>query len=67
LSENQKVKDYLESLGIDVRIILEWILEKYGWIHLGQDRDQLVGSCEHSNEPLGPMKGREFLDKLKDY
>jgi hypothetical protein len=21
-----------------------------------------VGSCEHDNEPLGSIKGREFLD-----
>jgi hypothetical protein len=34
----------LEDLGIGVRIILEWILGKFGrkvdWIHLAQDRDQ---------------------------
>jgi hypothetical protein len=25
-------------------------------------RGSVVGSCEHGNEPLGSMKGREFLD-----
>jgi len=32
-------------------------------IHLAQDRNQWqAGSCEHGNEPLGSIKGREFLD-----
>jgi hypothetical protein len=30
LSENMKRRDHLEDLGIDVRIILIWITEKYG-------------------------------------
>jgi hypothetical protein len=43
--ENLKGRDHLEDLGIDRRIILEWILRDIGWegvewIHLGQDRDQ---------------------------
>jgi hypothetical protein len=44
-SENQKVKDNLEDLGTDEKIILEWILGKkngkcVNWIHLAQDMDQ---------------------------
>jgi hypothetical protein len=27
-----------------------------------EDRNQLVGSCEHINEPSGFIKNREFLD-----
>jgi len=27
----------------------------------------VAGSCEHGNEPSGPIKGGEFLDKLSDY
>jgi hypothetical protein len=27
----------------------------------------MAGSCEHSNEPTGSIKGREFLDHLSDY
>jgi hypothetical protein len=27
----------------------------------------VTGSCEHSNEPLCYIKGREFLEKLSDY
>jgi len=26
-----------------------------------------AGSCEHSNEPLGSIKGGRFLDKLSGY
>jgi hypothetical protein len=28
--ENLKVRDHLEDLGVDGKIILEWILGKYG-------------------------------------
>jgi hypothetical protein len=28
----------------------------------GSRRGPLAGSCKHSNEPLGFIKGREFLD-----
>jgi hypothetical protein len=27
----------------------------------------VAGSCERSNEPLGSIKGREFLDYSSDY
>jgi hypothetical protein len=31
-------------------------------MHLAQDRGQWrAGSCEYGNEPLGSIKGREFL------
>jgi hypothetical protein len=33
-------------------------LESVDWIHLAQD---LVGSCEHGNEPSDLIEGREFL------
>jgi hypothetical protein len=43
-SENLMGRDHLEELGIDGKIILEWILGKCGgnvdWIHLAQNRDQ---------------------------
>jgi hypothetical protein len=26
----------------------------------------MTGSCEHGNEPSGPIKGGEFLDYLSD-
>jgi hypothetical protein len=28
--------------------------------------EQVVGFCEHSDEPPGSVKGREFLDYLSD-
>jgi len=27
----------------------------------------MAGSCEHGNEPLGFIKGEEFLDWMSDY
>jgi len=32
------------------------------WLRIGP----VVGACEHSNEPFGPIKGREFLGWLSD-
>jgi hypothetical protein len=43
---------------------IEW--EGGNWMHLAQDRDQWQASV-NSNEPLGSMKGREFLDWVSDY
>ena len=31
------------------------------WIELAQNRD-MAGTCECGNEPLGPIKCREFID-----
>jgi hypothetical protein len=31
------------------------------WIHLAQDRDQVVGPCEHCNEASGSIKAGNFL------
>jgi hypothetical protein len=28
----------------------------------GSEQGPVVGSCEHGNEPLGTIKGKEFLD-----
>jgi hypothetical protein len=36
------------------------------WIWLAQDRVQWLAFHEHSNEPLGSMQGREYLDHLSD-
>jgi hypothetical protein len=32
----------------------------------GSDQGPVAGSCEHSNEPYGPIKGGEF-DWKSDY
>jgi hypothetical protein len=61
-----KVSGHSEDLGVDGRITLKWILTKYGekvrtgliWLRRGMG----AGSCEHSNKPLGSIKGGEFLD-----
>jgi hypothetical protein len=37
------------------------------WKHLAQVRRPIAGSCEHSNESSGSVKGEEFLNWLSDY
>jgi hypothetical protein len=32
-----------------------------GWIHLYEDRVQMAGCCENSNEPSGPIKAGNFV------
>jgi hypothetical protein len=34
---------------------------KCGLDTLTQDKRPVTGSCEHCNEPLGSIKGRDFL------
>jgi len=59
-------RDHSEDLGVAERIILEWISEKRGercgLPSPGSGHGPVAGSCEHSNEPSGSIKGREFLD-----
>ena len=64
------VKIYLENLGVDGRIILEWILKKWNeeaWtgLLLAQDRDRWPGSCDCRNKPFGYIRYGEFLDWLR--
>jgi hypothetical protein len=33
----------------------------------GSAKGPVAASCEHSNEPLFSVKGREFLDQLREY
>ena len=61
--------DLLEDPGVDVRIILKWIYEKWDgsgagmdWIDLPTDKDRWRGCCECGNEPSGCIKCREFLE-----
>jgi len=52
-----------ENIRMDLRKIEK---EIENWIHMAQDRGQIAGSCEHSNEPAGYLKGGEFFDYLTD-
>jgi len=48
-------------------------LRETGWksvvdcIHLAQDRESVVGCCQHGNEPWGSIKGGEFLAYVGNY
>jgi hypothetical protein len=56
LDEKPEGRDHSEDPGKDGRIILNLNLGKWVW------RGHIEGSCKHSNEPLGSIKGRELLD-----
>jgi hypothetical protein len=64
--KNLKERDHSEKLGVDGRIILEWILGKYcgrWWtgcicLRIGQE----TGCFEHGYEPSSSIEGGEFLD-----
>jgi len=47
LLQNWKGRDHSEDLGIEGKIILEWIFRKQweavDWMHLTQDKDQWQG------------------------
>jgi hypothetical protein len=66
LPENVKGRDRLEDLGVDVRIILKFILSELGvrmWTGLICLRiGPSGGLCEHCNEPLGSIKHWGFHD-----
>lgn len=42
--------------------LTEMWFEDVNWVHLTQDRDR----CEHSNERLSSMKGRELTSQAYD-
>jgi hypothetical protein len=51
----------VKDLGVDVRIILEYILSRVGVCGLNSC-GPVVCSCEHRKEPAGCTKGRKFHD-----
>jgi hypothetical protein len=51
--------DILDNIKMDVR---EIVWEGVDSIHVAQAKGPVAGSCEHSNELLGSIKGRESLD-----
>jgi hypothetical protein len=50
------------NLGINGRIILEWILWEIGWECVDWIRLAQVGTGEHGNELSGSIKRGKFLD-----
>jgi hypothetical protein len=61
------------ELDVDEMIILKLVFKKYcvrrgcRLDSTGPGQDQLAVLCKHSNESLGALKGRRFLDYLRDY
>jgi hypothetical protein len=70
--ENVKRRDHLETayLDTDAIIILKWISNKYDmWVwtqFISLWIGPLADACAHGDEPLGPVKDRKFLDRMKD-
>jgi hypothetical protein len=62
-----KARDHSEDLGVAERIILKWILRKWGvlvWIGFIWLK---IRTCEHGNEPSGSIKSGNFSDYLGDH
>jgi hypothetical protein len=57
-----------EDPGVEGKIILKWIFEKWleehGLDSSGSGYGQVAGSCECGNEPSASIKCGEFLEKL---
>jgi hypothetical protein len=66
LLENLIIRDHSEDLGIDGRIILACILEKWvgscGLDASDSGQGPVADSCEHAAGPSGSIKVRDFLD-----
>jgi hypothetical protein len=64
--ESVKGRDYLENQWKNGRIILKYILRKWGGRVCtglcGSAYEFIVGCCIHSNEPLGSMKCEVLLE-----
>jgi len=67
LSEKLKRRVHSEDVGVNGKIISEWVLTKQGrkmWTGCIWLRIEISG---HGNEPLGFIKGRECLDYICGY
>ena len=56
MSENLKGKGHLGDLSVDGRIILKYMIKNC----------ELQATNEHGNELVDSVKGRGFLDRLKE-
>ena len=63
---NLRDGDHLKDPGVDGRIILKRIFEKWEGEHeldrSGSEEGQVEGCCECGNEPSGSIKWVEFLE-----
>jgi len=61
-----EIRDHLEDLGIDGRIILKWVqgraLGKHGIDFSGLGEREVVGACGCDDEHSGSIKCGKFLD-----
>jgi len=56
-------RDYLEEVGVDVRIIIKWVFKKYHRLGCsGSILVEVAGACDCGNEPSGSIKFGQFLD-----
>jgi hypothetical protein len=51
--------NWKDNIKMDPREIGQKVVD---WMHLAQDRDAVVSSCEYSNELSCSINGRVFLD-----
>ena len=62
---NLRERDHLESLGVEGKLMLEWILAESAWIAwtglIGSGRGQLAGYCESGNEISDSIKCERLL------
>jgi hypothetical protein len=59
-----RVRDHLEDIGVDWRIILKLSLENWDGFHglycSGSGQEQVTGACKRSNETIGYHKMRRI-------
>jgi hypothetical protein len=60
-----KVRDNVEGLDVDLRIILIYVRALIGFVWLGLE--QVARCCEHGNKPPYSMKLGEFVEYLRKY